>query len=421
MQCSAHDCLRFANLNHFHDCYLVLYHVQYGSSVWNHTAYNCTPAIGRIWPHMVMKPHVSSISPCFQGAAAGCRSAGTAVGGVLAPRGTIMALLTRVAISGHVKTALGLGLVVLLCALMTRVPRSLQSSSDTDEPASFSPFDSVELRDGSKIPLVGYGTGGRTSTDLTKRYNGVRAAIAAGMRHIDTAQRYGDEEEVGRAIRDSGVPRQSIWLTTKLDSFAANGPETVYETLASINASVARLATSYIDLVLLHSPFHSQRMVQWRALLQARDAGIVRFVGVSNHMPRHITDIKRLGLELPTVNQIELHPWLPSNEEVVAFCQAHGIAVEGYGVLGPTNRWEDPMLRAIALAHDATVPQVILTWHVQRHHIPIFGTDSPEHLQSNLHIGDFELSEAEMRQVNGLAGSDDIYSYTVSKAAANWP
>ena len=267
------------------------------------------------------------------------------------------------------------------------------------------------------MPCIGYGTGGRTSKQHQHRYDGVRLALANGIRHIDTAVVYKDEEDVGRAIRDSGVPREEVWITSKLDSWS-DGASTYDETLAQLTASLERLGTPYLDLYLIHSPCdRTNRVEQWRALLDARASGLIRAAGVSNYAVRHLEELRNLGLELPSVNQLEFNPWIaPIAAETAEYCKAHGIVLEAFAPLGPLQEWKEPAsspaLSTAATSHRrASVSQVLLRWLIQRGVVPVFGTDNERHMRENLGIFDFELTPDEMAAINATGAARPQSAY----------
>jgi 2,5-diketo-D-gluconate reductase A len=237
---------------------------------------------------------------------------------------------------------------------------ALWPPSTLRRPLSASPQPlTLGLSDGRALPRIAFGTGGRDKEQYRAgaAYPAVLDAISIGMRHIDTAAFYGDEAEVGRAVRDSGVSREALWVTSKL----AVGPNTLgmgfNETLSALNASLSRLGLTYVDLYLIHSPFdRSRRIEQWRALVHAKQAGLARSIGVSNYGAAHLRELEAEP-EQPVVNQIELHPWL-QQAPTVAYCRAHGIALEAYGPLGPSANWKDPTLHRIAQARGRPVQQV---------------------------------------------------------------
>ena len=256
---------------------------------------------------------------------------------------------------------------------------------------------------GMWMPTLGFGTGGSTSGDLQKRRDGVTAALAADVRHIDTAQNYRDEAVVADAIRASGVPRQSVWITSKWQPPYSHA-HAFNATVEALRLSLARMKLDYLNEFLLHTPCSVDRLDQWRGLLYARDElKLVRSVGVSNYEIRHLEDLRLAGLEMPAVNQMQLHPWMTRDADV-AYAAAHGIVIEAWKPLGLVSKWSDPVVTRIAKAHAQPIGAVMLRWSVQRGIVPIFGTDSPAHLQADLRVyaAGFKLSDDEMTAISGL-------------------
>ena len=253
---------------------------------------------------------------------------------------------------------------------------------------------SLGLRGGAQIPLVGFGT-----WQLTGRrgYEAIRHALAAGYRHIDTATMYGNETEVGRALRDSGLPREDVFITTKLP------PDRAGRARETLGASLRALGTEYVDLWLIHWP-PSGRSGQraWPDLLAARDEGLARAVGVSNYSVGQIDELISTTGDAPEVNQI---PWSPPlfDADVIAESRERGVAVEGYSPFKRANL-RDPVLVDSAKAHGVTPAQVIVRWHVQHRVIVIPKSSTPERITSNLDVFSFELNDEEMARIDGLAG-----------------
>jgi diketogulonate reductase-like aldo/keto reductase len=252
----------------------------------------------------------------------------------------------------------------------------------------------VSLTGGVVMPLVGFGT-----WQLTGRrgYQALRQAIAAGYRHLDTATMYGNEDEVGRAIRDSGVPRGHVFVTTKLPPNRAGHAR---ETLA---ASLRALGTEYVDLWLIHWPPTGRASRQaWSDLLAARDAGHARAVGVSNYDLDQIDDLITETGQAPQVNQI---PWSPTlyDADLLAQSRARGVVVEGYSPFRRTDL-RDSVLAEVAKAHGVTPAQVVLRWHVEHRVVVIPKSATPQRIASNLDVFGFALSDAEMARIDGLAG-----------------
>ncbi|MBU8822680.1 aldo/keto reductase [Mycolicibacterium goodii] len=254
----------------------------------------------------------------------------------------------------------------------------------------------VTLNDGNSIPQVGLGVW-QTPAEDTER--AVAAALEAGYRHIDTAAAYRNETETGRAIATSGVPRDDIFLVTKL----WNSDQGYDATLAAFDASVERLGVDYLDLYLIHWPVPANNnfVDTFKAFAHLRDQGRIRSIGVSNFEPEHLnTLIDATGI-VPAVNQIELHPLLPQHQ----LRQVHaelGIATEAWSPLGQGSLLADPVITGIAEQHGKTPAQVLIRWHIQLGNIVIPKSVNPERIASNFDVFDFELSEQDMTSIASL-------------------
>jgi diketogulonate reductase-like aldo/keto reductase len=259
-------------------------------------------------------------------------------------------------------------------------------SPETDQPT-------VALPGGVRMPMLGFGTWQITGR---RAYEAVRAALDAGYRHIDTATMYGNEAEVGRAIRDSGVPREDVFVTTKLL------PADAGRERESIAASLAALDTGYVDLWLVHWPPSSgrQRVATWREFLAVRDEGLARAVGVSNYDPAGIDALIEATGEAPAVNQIR---WGPSlyDARLLADHRDRGVVLEGYSPFKSTNLG-DPVLATIAEAHGVTPSQVVLRWHLDHGVVAIPKSVTPERIRENIDVFGFSLTESERRQLDAL-------------------
>lgn len=254
-----------------------------------------------------------------------------------------------------------------------------------DQPALVLPGD-------VRMPLVGFGTWQATGR---KGYEAVRQALDVGYRHIDTATMYGNEAEVGRAVRDSGVPREDIFITTKL------APQDAGRERQVIEQSRAALDTDYVDLWLIHWPPGGVAGVDtWQEFLAVRDEGLVRAVGVSNYDTAQLDELIEATGEAPAVNQI---PWSPSLHDPARLAEnrRRGVAVEGYSPFKNTNL-DDPALARIAEAHGVSPAQVVLRWHVQREVVVIPKSVTPERIRTNFDVFDFSLREDELRAIDGL-------------------
>jgi 2,5-diketo-D-gluconate reductase A len=257
----------------------------------------------------------------------------------------------------------------------------------------------VLLNDGNSIPAIGLGVW-QTPADVTERAAG--AALAAGYRHIDTAAAYGNEAEVGRAVKNaaaSGIAREDVYLVTKLWN-ADHGYE---RTLKAFDESIARLGVDYLDLYLIHWPMPERNayVETFKAFAHLRDQGHIRSIGVSNFEPEHLRIlIDGTGI-VPTVNQIELHPLFPQRE-LRELHASLGIATEAWSPLGQGSLLENPTVTSLADANGRTPAQVLIRWHVQLGNIVIPKSVNPERIVSNFDVFDFELSEKDMTSIASL-------------------
>jgi 2,5-diketo-D-gluconate reductase A len=259
----------------------------------------------------------------------------------------------------------------------------------------------VPLNDGNSIPQVGLGVW-QTPPEDTER--AVATALQAGYRHIDTAAAYGNEVEVGRAIAKSGLPREEVFVVTKL----WNGDQGYDSTLAAFDTSVERLglpkSDGYLDLYLIHWPVPAQSafVESFKAFAHLRDQGRVRSIGVSNFEPEHLRILVDAVGIVPAVNQIELHPLLPQYELREVHAQL-GIATEAWSPLGQGSLLRNPTVLAVADAHRKTPAQVLIRWHIQLGNIVIPKSVNPQRIVSNFDVFDFELSEQDMASISSLA------------------
>jgi 2,5-diketo-D-gluconate reductase A len=255
--------------------------------------------------------------------------------------------------------------------------------------------ESVELASGTRMPILGLGTWqaqGRRARDA------VRSALERGYRHVDTATMYGNEAEVGRAIAESGVPRAEIFVTTKLPpGRAGHERETLSESLEA-------LALDHVDLWLIHwPPPGGARPDVWERLLELQAEGLAREVGVSNYSVGQIDELERATGRLPAVNQIEWGPALHEAEALEAH-RARGVQLEGYSPLRTTSL-RDAQLVQIAQAHGRTPAQIVLRWHLEHRIVAIPKSTNAERIAENADIFDFELTPAEVEQLDGLRGA----------------
>ena len=261
--------------------------------------------------------------------------------------------------------------------------------------------ESRELNDGTSIPSVGFGTAGLDGQDCV---DAVSNALREGYRLIDTAVAYGNEAEVGEAIRHAGVPRKELVVTSKIP-----GRDHAYDdAIRSTKESLHRLGLEHLDLHLIHwpNPRAGKYPETWRALVDLREQGLVRSIGVSNFTEQHLqTVIDDTGVT-PVVNQIELHPFFPQ-QEMRAVHARLGIVTESWSPLGKRRVPVDAAaVSGAAERHGVSPGQVILRWHLQLGALPIPKSSRPERQRANLDLDGFELSEDEMLAIDGLADAD---------------
>jgi len=261
---------------------------------------------------------------------------------------------------------------------------------------SGAPSPTLTLNDGTSIPVVGLGVW-QTPAEDTER--AVSAALHAGYRHIDTAAAYQNEAEVGRAIAASGIPREDVYIVTKL----WNSEQGYERALAAFDASVERLGLDYLDLYLIHWPTPAQNLFidTFKAFAHLRDQGRIRAIGVSNFEPEHLKLLIDATGIVPAVNQIELHPRLPQAELRETHAR-YGIATEAWSPLGQGSMLADPIITAIAERHGKTPAQVLIRWHIQLGNIVIPKSVNPDRIASNFNVFDFELSEADIASIATL-------------------
>ena len=261
---------------------------------------------------------------------------------------------------------------------------------------------SITFNNGISIPQLGLGVFQVPPEDAQRV---VETAIEAGYRHIDTAAAYNNESGVGAAIKSSGLPREDLFVTTKL----RNGNQGYDEALLAYDESCQRLGLDQIDLYLVHWPFPSaDRYVDsWRALERLHEEQRVRAVGVSNFLPEHLERLFAETELVPAVNQIELHPTF-QQRDVADFGTERSIAVESYSPLGQGADLEHPTVAALADSYSKTPAQIVLRWHVQRGHIVIPKSNSADRIRSNFDVFDFSLSDDELDSITAMESGNRI-------------
>jgi len=253
----------------------------------------------------------------------------------------------------------------------------------------------AELSNGVAIPLLGLGT--YTITDESQIHDTVLAALEAGYRSIDTASIYRNEEAIGRALRDSGIARAEIFLTTK----CWNDEQGYRAVLEAFERSCDRLGVSYVDLYLVHWPVSEHYADTWRALQELYADGRTRAIGVSNFLPAHLKELAKVAEITPMVNQVEFHPRLQS-PELVKYCHSRNIHIQAWAPLMRGAIGEIPQISQIARNHGKTPAQVTLRWLLQRGIGAIPKSVHPSRIVENAAIFDFELGEAERALIDSL-------------------
>ena len=257
---------------------------------------------------------------------------------------------------------------------------------------------SYNLNNGVSIPVLGFGTWKAENGEVA--YQAVLEALKAGYRHIDTAAIYKNEESVGRAIRDSGIPRQEIFVTTKL----WNTNHSYDEARQAFEESMEKLGLDYLDLYLIHWPnpktlrenneWKTRNAEVWRAMEDLYQEGKIRAIGVSNFLPHHLDALLETARVIPAVNQVRLAPGV-YQEEVVDYCKEKGILLEAWGPFGQGELFEQKEVQKIAAKHGKTVAQIALAWSLAEDFLPLPKSVTASRIQSNLDCFGIELSKDE--------------------------
>lgn len=271
----------------------------------------------------------------------------------------------------------------------------------------------VTLYNSVKMPILGYGVYQVTKEECERC---VLDALKAGYRSIDTAQSYFNEEEVGEAMQKSGVPRNEIFLTSKvwIDNYGYD------KCRKSVETSMKKLKTDYLDLMLLHQPF-SDYYGAWRALEDLYREGKIRAIGVSNFYPDRLVDIASFSSVRPMVNQVETHPF---NQQVAAkkYMDKYGVQIEAWAPFGEGRGglFENPVLAEIAQKHKKTTAQVMLRWHIQRGVVVIPKSTHYERMKENLNVFDFMLDEEDMAKIAALDKNESSFFSHCDPATVEW-
>jgi 2,5-diketo-D-gluconate reductase A len=255
----------------------------------------------------------------------------------------------------------------------------------------------ITLNNGIEIPQIGFGV---YQVPPEETRDAVQAALEVGYRHIDTAEMYGNEKGVGEGIRASGVPREEVFVTSKLN----NGFHAHDDALKAFDGTLEALGSDYVDLFLIHWPLPGidvDYVETWKALEEIYESGRAKSIGVSNFNAHHLRKLHGETEVVPAVNQIEVHPYL-AQDELRAFNAQHQIATEAWSPIAQGKVLDDPTILRVAERYGKTASQVTLRWHVQRGDIVFPKSVTRSRVEENFDIFDFELSEDDLREITAL-------------------
>lgn len=256
----------------------------------------------------------------------------------------------------------------------------------------------IELNDGARIPQLGFGV---YQIKPDESAAAVRAALDIGYRHIDTAEMYGNEREVAQGIRDAGLDRSEVFVTSKLN----NGFHEPDAARRAFDATLKALGSDYVDLFLIHWPlptlYGGDFVSTWRVLEEFARDGRARSIGVSNFQVPHLERLATETDTVPAVNQVEVHPYF-TNEKVRGYAREHGIAIEAWSPIAQGDVLGDAVINRIADGLGRTAAQVVLRWHIQRGDVVFPKTVNPDRMKSNFELFDFELDERAMEAISAL-------------------
>lgn len=263
-------------------------------------------------------------------------------------------------------------------------------------------MENMKLNNGYMIPEIGYGTWQSSDSEVT--VNGVKVAIACGYRHIDTAAAYKNEESVGEGIKESGIARKDLFVTSKV----WNTQRGYEKTIAAFEKTLSDLDLDYLDLYLIHWPASKKdyenweeiNLETWRAMTDLYKAGKIKAIGVSNFKPHHLEALMKTEVK-PMVNQIEFHPGF-MQEETVKYCRDNGILVEAWSPLGTGRMLTNPDLQEIASHYGKSVAQICIRWCIQHDVLPLPKSVTPSRIEENSNVFDFEINAEDMQRIDAL-------------------
>ena len=251
------------------------------------------------------------------------------------------------------------------------------------------------LNDGNEMPILGFGL------YLTKpgmeSIQSIQTALEAGYRHFDTAALYKNESELGKVILQNNIPREDVFITTKL----WNADHGYDEALKAFDESLEKLKMDYVDLYLIHWPVEEKRKDSWKALMRIKEEGRAKSIGVSNYTIRHLEELLQTSSEKPVVNQVEFHPFL-YQQELLAFCEENKIQLQAYSPLTRGKRLDNPVIVNIAEKYKKTPAQIMLRWSLQHQVVPIVKSATPHRIVENSLIFDFDIAKEDMTMLDSL-------------------
>lgn len=252
----------------------------------------------------------------------------------------------------------------------------------------------IQLDNGVEIPILGLGTYKLNKNDTLKA---VETAIKVGYKHIDTASLYGNEKEIGEALKALGVDLNEMFITTKL----WNEDQGYDSTLRAFDESLKRLGTDYVDLYLIHWPEPKTRDESWDALVNIYESGRARAIGVSNYTSKHIDDLCKRSPIVPAVNQVEMSPFL-YQKDLVDTCSVNRVKIEAYSPLTRGKKFDDKLINSMSKKYEKSVAQILIRWSIQHDFIVLPKSSNPDRIRENADVFDFEISAGDMMELDAL-------------------
>lgn len=250
------------------------------------------------------------------------------------------------------------------------------------------------LNNGVEIPLIGFGTYKMHGAELEKA---IEVGLEAGYRHFDTAALYGNEEEIGNVLKNVGVKREDIFITTKV----WNDDQGYDKTMNAIDVSLDKLQTDYVDLYLVHWPIPEKRAATWDAMIQLYDDRKARSIGVSNYTSKHIDELMKKSSITPVVNQIEITPFL-YQKELAEKCESYDIKIQAHSPLVRGSQMNNPVLVEVAEKFGKSTAQVLIRWSLDKGFVVLPKSSNPERIKSNIDVFDFELTDEDISKIDSL-------------------